>query len=211
MGAPVLIGAGVGALGSALTGNNPLKGALLGGGLGAGGAGIQSLLQGGSFMQGAFPFMSSAAGGAGIKLLPTVDQALSLSPVAAGGAGGAGINLAPLTYTSKAGLFEIPTAVGGAGAGITDLASYATGAGTELMQPLSYYDQLKAMLPELSSENVGNVIGGARVAQQYMQQPRLQAPAGGMSRGTPPDADAVQKLIAQMKPQQRKRISLLVG
>lgn len=204
MGAPVLIGAGVGALGSALTGNNPLKGALLGGGLGAGGAGLQSLLGGGSFMSGAFPSLSNAAGGAGIKLAPAVaDTTLSLAPTATTGMGGAGINLGLVP--------SIASGAGGAGAGITDLASYATGAGTELMQPLSYYDQLKAMLPELSSENVGNVIGGARVAQQYMQQPKVTAPAGGISRGNPPDAEAVQKLIAQMKPQQRKRISLLVG
>jgi hypothetical protein len=210
MGAPVLIGAGVGALGSALTGNNPFKGALIGGGLGAGGAGIQSLLKGGSFMSGAFPSLSNAAGGAGVNLLPAAaakDGAISFVPTAAN-VPVAGINLAPMTSSTPVGLFEYGT---GAGAGITDLANYATGAGTELMQPLSYYDQLKSMLPELSSENVGNVIGGARVAQQYMQQPRLQAPAGGISRGNPPESDAVQKLIAQMKPQERKRISLLVG
>ena len=46
MGAPVLIGAGVGALGSTLMGGSPFKGALLGGGLGAGYGGVQSLING---------------------------------------------------------------------------------------------------------------------------------------------------------------------
>lgn len=217
MGAPVLIGAGVGALGSTLMGGSPLKGALLGGSLGSGYGGIKSLMEGGSFMQGAMPFASSSVGGAGIKLAPTVDTALNLSPVATSGAGavtgGAGINLTPLTYKSTAGLFEIPTSVGGAGAGISDLANFSTGTGTQLMQPLSYYDRIKNMLPEMSSQNVGNVIGGANVAQQYMQRrPIPQAPAGGVSRGSPPPAEAVQQLVAQIQAQQpRRRLSLLVG
>lgn len=216
---PTLIGAGIGAIGAAATGNNPFKGALLGGSLGTGYGGIQSLMQGGTFLQGAAPFLSSPVGGAatGIKLAPTVDTALNLSPVATSGAGavtgGAGINLTPLTYKSTAGLFEIPTSVGGAGAGISDLANFSTGTGTQLMQPLSYYDRIKDMLPEMSSQNVGNVIGGANVAQQYMQRrPIPQAPAGGVSRGNPPPATAVQELIAQIQAQQpRRRLSLLVG
>ena len=44
MGAPLLIGAGVGALGSAVTGGNPLKGALLGSAGGALTGGMSSLL-----------------------------------------------------------------------------------------------------------------------------------------------------------------------
>lgn len=216
MGAPVLIGAGVGALGSTLMGGSPLKGALLGGSLGSGYGGIKSLMEGGSFLQGAMPFASSSVGGAstGIKLLPTVDQALTLSPVAASGTGagaltgGTGINLAPLTYKSTAGLFEIPTSVGGAGAGITDIAKYATGSGTNLMEAAK-----PSWLDSITSQQVGNVIGGANVAQQYMQRrPIPQAPAGGVSRGSPPPAAAVQELIAQIQAQQpRRRLSLLVG
>ena len=214
MGAPVLIGAGVGALGSTLMGGSPLKGALLGGSLGSGYGGIKSLMEGGSFLQGAMPFASSSVGGTGIKLLPTVDTALNLSPVAASGAsagaltGGAGINLAPLTYKSTAGLFEIPTSVGGAGAGITNLADYATGAGTNLMSAAK-----PSWLDNITSQQVNNVIGGANVAQQYLQpRPIPQAPAGGVSRGSPPPAAAVQELIAQVQSQQpRKRLSLLVG
>lgn len=199
MGAPVLIGAGVGALGSALTGNNPLKGALLGGSLGSGYGGIKSLLEGGSFMQGAFPFMSSASGGAstGIKLVPELisptEGIINFVPSAAN-VGKAGIDFS-----------QVPIYGNGTGFGITGLSDYVTGAGTNIMA------DAPSWMDKITSQQVGNVIGGAKVAQQYMQQPRLQAPAGGMTRGSPPDADAVQKLIAEMKPQQRKRISLLVG
>src|SRR5512137_1956747 len=73
MGAPVLIGAGVGALGSAIMGKDPLKGAAIGGTLGAGYGGATSALKGGSFMEGAFPFMGETT------------KAASLGNIAQGG------------------------------------------------------------------------------------------------------------------------------
>lgn len=236
MGAPVLIGAGIGALGSTLMGGSPLRGALLGGSLGSGYGGIKSLMEGGSFLQGASPFSagslvngigtnalaggdiakglainSSMLGGStGIKLLPTVDQALSLSPVAASSTGagaltgGAGINLAPMATFD--GLNIVPTAA--SKIGITDLANYATGTGTNLMAAAK-----PSFLDSITSQQVSNVIGGANIASQYMQpRPIPQAPAGGVSRGNPPPAAAVQELIAQIQAQQpRRRLSLLVG
>jgi len=50
MGAPVMIGAGLGALGSAITGGNPIKGAVLGGAGGGLFGGSSSLLGGGSLL-----------------------------------------------------------------------------------------------------------------------------------------------------------------
>jgi len=65
MGLPVLIGAGVGGLTSALRGKNILKGAALGGALGGVGSGVGSLMNGGSFLQGAgLDGISGAAGDA---------------------------------------------------------------------------------------------------------------------------------------------------
>jgi len=49
----MLVGAGVGALSSAVTGGNPFKGALLGGATGGLTSGASSLLSGGSFLNGA--------------------------------------------------------------------------------------------------------------------------------------------------------------
>ena len=201
MGAPVLIGAGVGALGSTLMGGSPLKGALLGGSLGSGYGGIKSLMEGGSFLQGAMPFASSSVGGAstGIKLIPEVvspaSTAMSFTPTAANL--GTGVQLS-----------QVPIYGSGTGFGINNLADYATGSGTSLMAAAkpSWFDNI-------TSQQVSNVIGGANVASQYMQpRPIPQAPAGGVSRGNPPPAAAVQELIAQIQSQQpRKRLSLLVG
>jgi hypothetical protein len=53
MGQAILVGAGIGALTSALKGENLLKGAALGGALGGVGGGASSLLKGGSFLEGA--------------------------------------------------------------------------------------------------------------------------------------------------------------
>lgn len=196
MGAPVLIGAGVGALGSTLMGGSPFKGALMGGGLGAGYGGLQSMINGGSFMSGAFPSLASSAGGTGIQLAPAVaDGTLSLVPVASNV--GTGIQLS-----------QVPIYGSGAGFGITDLANYATGTGTNLVNPT------KSLLSEISPYlSANNVIGGANVASNFMQRrPIPQAPAGGVSRGSPPPAEAVQQLIAQVQAQQpRRRLSLLVG
>lgn len=63
MGLPVLIGAGVGGLTSALRGKNILKGAALGGALGGVGSGVGSLMNGGSFLEGVgLNGLSGAAG-----------------------------------------------------------------------------------------------------------------------------------------------------
>jgi len=65
MGMPILVGAGVGALTSALKGENVLTGAALGGALGGVGGGVGSLLKGGSFAQGAgLSGLSGATAGA---------------------------------------------------------------------------------------------------------------------------------------------------
>jgi hypothetical protein len=69
MGMPILVGAGVGALTSALKGENVLKGAALGGALGGVGGGVGSVLKGGSFAQGAG---LSGLGGAASSATPSL-------------------------------------------------------------------------------------------------------------------------------------------
>ena len=66
---PILVGAGVGALTSALKGENVLKGAALGGALGGVGGGVGSVLKGGSFAQGAG---LSGLGGATASATPSL-------------------------------------------------------------------------------------------------------------------------------------------
>jgi hypothetical protein len=86
---PALIGAGVGAVGGAATGQNPFKAALLGGALGAGGAG----LMGGAAAGGATA-AGTAGTGAGAGLIGGANLStaggLGLSSSAAGATGGLG-------------------------------------------------------------------------------------------------------------------------
>lgn len=240
---PTLIGAGIGAIGAAATGNNPFKGALLGGSLGTGYGGVKSLIEGGSFLQGAAPFlsetvkpaaMSSIAQGGGatmpawipeIGMANTFNTGANIISNATPTVTGLG-NLAPnMGLVNKLGegskiinASNLASSVADFSPSIMSLSPSAgglTAASTTVpyLQQLGYtWDEIKSMLPEMSSQNVSNVIGGANIARQYMQPRQVpQAPAGGVSRGNPPPATAVQELIAQMKPQQRKRISLLVG
>lgn len=213
MGAPVLIGAGVGALGSAIMGKDPLKGAAIGGTLGAGYGGATSALKGGSFMEGAFPFMGETT------------KAASLGNIAQGG--GATMpafapeigmantfNMATNAVTNPANLSGVvsnysPAIMSAAGQGGLNAAATSV----PMMQQLGYtVDEIKNMLPEMTTQNVGNVIGGANIARQYMQRPPLpQAPSGGIKQGNPPSVTPINELLGMSKPQPKKRISLLVG
>jgi len=96
---PALIGAGVGAVGGAVTGANPFKTALLGGALGAGGAGLLGAGAGGA---GA----ATAAGGADLAA-GTVAPAILGTPT---------LNASLLTPGSLAGLGATPSVYGGLGA-----------------------------------------------------------------------------------------------
>lgn len=97
---PALIGAGVGAVGGAVTGANPFKTALLGAGLGAGGAGL--LGAGAAGGAGA----ATAAGGADLAA-GTVAPAILGTPT---------LNASLLTPGAMAGLGATPSVYGGLGA-----------------------------------------------------------------------------------------------
>lgn len=211
MGAPVLIGAGVGALGSTLMGGSPFKGALLGGGLGAGYGGVQNLINGGTFMEGAFPFMAETTKPAALSTIAQGGGATMPAFEAPIGAFNT-FDMATNAVTNPANLAAVsadyaPAIMSAAGQGGLQAAATSV----PLLQKLGYtWDEIKQMMPELNAQNV---IGGMNIAQKYMQRPPLpQAQGGGVKQGNPPSGDAIQKLIASSKVEQpRKRISLLVG
>lgn len=97
---PAMIGAGVGAVGGAVTGKNPLKTALLGAGLGAGGAGIMG---------------ATAAGGAGAATAAGSAD-LAAGTVAPAILGTPTLNASLLTPGAMAGLGATPSVYGGLGA-----------------------------------------------------------------------------------------------
>ena len=103
---PALIGAGVGAVGGAVTGANPFKTALLGAGLGAGGAG---LLGGAGGIGAGGATATGAAGSAGTfaPALGTVAPSILGTPM---------LNASLLTPGAMAGLGATPSVYGGLGA-----------------------------------------------------------------------------------------------
>ena len=191
MGAPVLIGAGIGALGSTLMGGSPFKGALLGGvGGGLGGA----LMGGGAgaWTGGGAQALSAAPAGVGISLAPAAatDTALSLAPtVSSAVPTGLGIDLAAAP----------------ASAGISNLGAYATGAGTNLMAANpTLWDKIKPYA------NIQNLSGASNLMQQFQPKPmQIQASGGGINRGQAPQGTDVLSLIKATQIPERKRITLL--
>jgi len=186
---PILMGAGLGALGGLLTGNDPLKGAAVGGATGGLLGGLPAGAWGGSSAKA----LSTAPTGMGVSLAPAsfVDDALSLSPTLNSAVPtGMGINLA---------------AAPAGGAGISNLGQYATGAGTNIMAATpTMYDQISPYL------NVRDLTGAAQVASQYSQRkPLPTAPAGGVSRGQAPQGTDVMALLQTIKQPERRRISLV--
>jgi hypothetical protein len=93
---PAMIGAGIGAVGGAVTGANPFKTALLGAGIGAGGAGLLGSGAG----------AATAAGGADLAA-GTVAPAILGTPT---------LNASLLSQGSLAGLGATPSVYGGLGA-----------------------------------------------------------------------------------------------
>jgi hypothetical protein len=209
MGKAVLIGAGIGAAGSALTGRDPIKGAAIGAGLGAGYGGATSAMKGGSFMDGAFPFMGETT------------KASSLGTIAQGGGATMPAYLPEMGVNMSTGQVINPVTMSAINSAtpammVTSPMSgglQAASTSVPMMQQLGYTaDEIKNLLPDLSAQNVGNIIGGANVARQYMQRPPLQqAPSGGIKQGNPPAATPINELIGLSRPQPKKRISLLVG
>jgi hypothetical protein len=98
---PAMIGGGIGALGGAVTGNNPFKTALLGAGLGAGGAGLMG---------------AGAAGGAGAATAAAGGADLAAGTVAPALLGTPTLNASLLTPGAMAGLGATPSVYGGLGA-----------------------------------------------------------------------------------------------
>jgi hypothetical protein len=216
---PLLIGAGVGALGGLLTGNDPLKtaalGAAIGGTGGAAGAWGGGAATAAGTSTGLATGAGSAAGGTGIALgdvaasstLPTMLQGSNLASgigagTGIGGATGTGVQLA----NAGTGLYGFdPVSAAQGGAGISNLGQYATGAGTDIMAATpTMWDEISPYM------NVRDLTGAGLVAAQYQQRPQMPtAPSGGISRGQAPQGTDVMALLSSVKPREQRRISLL--
>ena len=231
--APILIGAGVGALGGALTGNNPFKTALLGGALGTG---IGALGAGGAAAgagTGLATGTGSAIAGTGIPLsalggasfAPEIGAA-GLATGAGTGIAGTGIALAPSTLSAGLGEFGIaPTVAGTTGAGMTasDLAfnpSMLGGSGLGSVDNLAAYanmspDKLSMLQytnPSLWDKlkpyaTINNLSGAAQIASQFRPTPPSPAQAGHVTQGQAPQGGlgqgGVEGLLAELEKQRQ--------
>lgn len=184
----MLIGAGIGALGSALFGGNPFQGAALGGVTG----GLLGGAPAGAWTGGQAAALSTTPASMGISLAPAAvgDTALSLAPEV--------ISTAPTSY-------GIDLAAAPTGAGISDLGAYATGAGTDIMA------RSPSLLDKISPyANIQNLSGAANIYNQFNKPaPRMQPQSGSVSRGQAPEGNGVMDLIKAIKQPERKRITLL--
>ena len=191
--APLLMGAGIGALGGLLTGRDPLKSAAIGGATG----GLLGGLPAGAWGGGSASVAGSTApAGMGVSLAPAslADDALSLAP---------SLNSAVPTGMG------IDLASAPAGMGIENIGQYATGAGTDIMAATpSMYDSLASELSPYF--DVRDLTGAGLTAAMNQQRPQMPtAPAGGIQRGQAPQGTDVMALLQTIKQPERRRISLV--
>lgn len=199
MGMPLLVGAGVGALGSAITGGNPFKGALLGGAGGALTGGMSSLLNGGSFIEGATGALNPLSS----TLVSAPKEALAVagtSPSAymtpyAQEIGGANLYGAtqPASYVGSTG--EIGANMGAVNAMTPELNAMSVtpkifdqpaigGFGQMSSQEYQSLAELAKTDPTLWEKlkpyiTPQNMIGAANIASQFKPQPYQMSAGGG--------------------------------
>jgi len=221
MGLPVLIGAGVGGLTSALRGKNILKGAALGGALGGVGGGIDGLLKGGSFLEGAgLGGLSGAAGEAGLSqgaqgLLGATGSAgtsASLIPTIAESA-------TPLASSAVVGTIEAsPELVMGADGVLRNPAYFANMGGSPIYTGNgSLLDKFSMGAQSVGSNfsnpftngiSVDNLTGVAQIAMRPQTQ-AAPAPAGRIEVGQAPSPEGFAQFMQQYySPYKKQRTDL---
>ena len=237
--APLLIGAGVGALGGLLTGKDPLKGAMVGGATGGlfGGMPAGSWTGGGASVAG-------SQGAAGLTSAAMPSLAPQMATTGLGTAASTGANMLP-AYSPEMGMFSSynlasnapitsPSAVLGSGEFMSPNMGYVNpvdpisntsenlmlgnrayqqgGLSAGVPEELSMMDRLNAFSDKISPYvSMENLQGVSSVYDTFKpeEQSMAQAPAGGVSAGKAPQGSDVQALIAGIQPRQRKRITLL--
>lgn len=211
---PALVGAGVGALGGAVTGNNPFKTALLGAGLGAGGAGL--LGAGGA---------TAGATGAGIKLTqPAIAEGLStaLAPSVVGGSGAAGITGLGTQALGGAGITGLGSGtLGAGGAAITGLntipidsaINYNNLSRLAVDTPLSLGEQFTKMVTNpftdlTTKDKLGLGLQGASMLSPQ-QQPMQQAPIMPITRGNYDPSSTLMNVGPNVSPTEGNKLGVI--
>lgn len=197
--APILWGAGIGALSSMAFGKDPIKGAVLGGATG----GLLDKIPAGAWTGGSAQALSTTPTSMGVNLAPVAADAPISYALAPEVAQGAGINFANAAADAMGYAFN-PVAQGAGMGSIDNLAQYSTGTGYDLMaNNPSMFDELRPYL------NVRDVSGAAQIASQYQPRPLPTPQSGQVSRGQAPEGNDVMSLIGSIKQPERRRLTLL--
>jgi hypothetical protein len=167
MGMPTLIGAGVGAVGSAITGQSPLKGALLGGATGGLFGGSESLLGQTEFGKSLFSsaaggYVPGAAVGGGLPASTVVDASGNIIGANLSRAGaGMGAQLAGegAAVAAAPNLMSTPNFLGG------------MGSSTFSDRALNTISNAGSTVKDWASNNPGQAIGAGLQGYQALNQP----------------------------------------
>lgn len=192
---PMLLGAGIGAIGSALGGRSPFKGAATGAALGAAGGAISGMMPASFGLKGAEA--ASAASGAGASTVGGNMLEPTLAPIGMANS---------FNMTTNAAL---PAVAGSSALGTAPLLTSAAPSAGGLLAQNS---------PEVMSGGFNiseyltpqNMLGAALVAGQGGQPAQqIQAPSGGMSAGKAPSMEAITSLLATNRiPERQRRMNL---
>lgn len=218
MGMPTLIGAGVGAVGSAITGQNPLRGALLGGATGGLFGGQDSLL--GSkvanmFSSGVSPGVSLTTDAAGTAIAPGmgINTLTSSVPTTSIGTNLGPIGSTPIPATTTTGAFadgiNLTTANLAGGAGNIPLGAMDTSKIFNYTPPTAM-DKITGagtMLSDWAQANPAQALGTSLQGYQALNQPAPQfnlpvAPTAPITQRPAPSFGLGQdeKLLTRLSP-----------
>jgi hypothetical protein len=205
--APILIGAGVGALGGAVTGRNPFETALLGAalGTGAGALGVGgTAAAGANASAGALGSIGNSAGTLGAtaataapSLLPT-----AIAPTLATTEGALAASSPLFGYTASG----VSPMLSGAASTIPTAAEIGAGFGADTIASMTS----PSMFSELSKyATIDNLAGANMIANQFKPTPRSPAPQGRITEGRAPQSGigqgGVEGLLAEIMKRQQQQ------
>jgi hypothetical protein len=213
--APILFGAALGGISSAIMGQDPLKGALLGaagGGLGsaaglfggAAGAGANASAGALGSIGNSAGTLGATAASAAPSLLPT-----TIAPTLATTQGAAAASSPLFGYTASA----ASPMLGSAASAIPTAAEIGAGFGADAISSMVS----PSMFSDLSKyATIDNLIGAGNVMSRFQPTPRSPAPQGRITEGKLPQggigSGGVEGLLAELQKRQQQQyqpISLL--
>lgn len=208
------VGAAVGGIGSAATGNDPLKGALLGAALGGGGAALGvggTAAAGANASAGALGSIGNSAGTLGATAATAAPSILptTIAPTLVAKEGALAASSPLFGYTASG----VSPMLSGAASTIPTAAEIGAGFGADTIASMTS----PSMFSELSKyATIDNLAGADAIAKRFQPKPMSPAPQGRIIEGQPMKGGlgqgGVEGLLAEIMKRQQQQyqpISLL--